>query len=123
MIVAGFGFRTGATDASFVDALARTGAQANAFATLDTKAAVLASFAHENKVPLIHVTPEALSRQATLTRSANAEEAHNTGSVAEAAALAAAGPHARLLGPRVISGDRMATCALAQGDSPQGDPK
>ena len=35
---------------------------------------------------------------------------------AEAAALAAAGPGARLLGPRVVSADRMATCALAEGN-------
>ncbi|MHA6346914.1 cobalamin biosynthesis protein, partial [Roseivivax sp. CAU 1761] len=40
---------------------------------------------------------------------------YDTGSVAEAAALAAAGPGARLLGPRAVSPDGCATCALAQG--------
>ena len=35
----------------------------------------------------------------------------------EAAALAAAGPNARLLAPRQISQDRLATCALAIGDA------
>ena len=38
---------------------------------------------------------------------------YRAGSVAEAAALAAAGPGARLLAPRMISADRMASCALA----------
>jgi len=37
-------------------------------------------------------------------------------SVAEAAALAAAGPGARLVGTRVISDDRLATAAIAEGD-------
>jgi cobalt-precorrin 5A hydrolase len=50
----------------------------------------------------------------TLTRSAQAMAAMNVNSVSEAAALAAAGPHARLLAPRVIVGP--VTCALAEGE-------
>jgi cobalt-precorrin 5A hydrolase len=41
--------------------------------------------------------------------------ARGVGSVAEAVALAAAGPGARIVVARVISSDRMATCAIAQG--------
>jgi cobalt-precorrin 5A hydrolase len=50
----------------------------------------------------------------TLTRSAPSMAAMNVHSVAEAAALAAAGPSARLLAPRVAVGP--VTCALAEGD-------
>jgi cobalt-precorrin 5A hydrolase len=51
----------------------------------------------------------------TLTRSARSKDTLNVQSVAEAAALAAAGPHSRLLAPRVAVGP--VTCALAEGDS------
>jgi cobalt-precorrin 5A hydrolase len=49
-----------------------------------------------------------------MTQSARVRERFGTGSVAEASALAAAGPGARLLGPRVISGDGLATAAIAE---------
>jgi cobalt-precorrin 5A hydrolase len=49
----------------------------------------------------------------TLTRSARSMAAMNVHSVAEAAALAAAGPESRLLAPRVAVGP--VTCALAEG--------
>jgi cobalt-precorrin 5A hydrolase len=50
----------------------------------------------------------------TLTRSTRSMAAMNVHSVAEAAALAAAGPNARLLAPRIAVGP--VTCALAEGD-------
>jgi cobalt-precorrin 5A hydrolase len=50
----------------------------------------------------------------TLTRSVRSKDTLNVQSVAEAAALAAAGPHSRLLAPRVAVGP--VTCALAEGD-------
>lgn len=50
----------------------------------------------------------------TLTRSARSMAAMNVHSVAEAAALAAAGPNARLLARRVAVGP--VTCALAEGE-------
>ena len=50
----------------------------------------------------------------TLTRSARSMDTFNVHSVAEAAALAAAGPGARLLAPRVAVGP--VTCALAEGE-------
>jgi cobalt-precorrin 5A hydrolase len=50
----------------------------------------------------------------TLTYSARSMQAMNVPSVAEAAALAAAGPQGRLLAPRVAVGP--VTCALAEGE-------
>jgi cobalt-precorrin 5A hydrolase len=50
----------------------------------------------------------------TLTRSARSMAAMKVHSVAEAAALAAAGPNAQLLVPRIAVGP--VTCALAEGE-------
>jgi len=50
----------------------------------------------------------------TLTRSARSMDTLNVQSVAEAAALAAAGPNSRLLAPRLAIGP--VTCALAEGE-------
>lgn len=50
----------------------------------------------------------------TLTRSVRSMAAMSVPSVAEAAALAGAGPNARLLAPRVAVGP--VTCALAEGE-------
>ncbi|WP_417628724.1 cobalamin biosynthesis protein [Pararhodobacter aggregans] len=112
MIVAGFGFSSRATLASLQGALAATGGRAEALATLADKAPALAPLAAALNLPLIAVEG-ALPR--TLTQSGASRAARGTGSVAEACALAAAGPGAYLLGPRAISPDRLATCALAEG--------
>jgi cobalt-precorrin 5A hydrolase len=66
---------------------------------------------------LLQLIPQPLLEAAnprTLTRSARSMAAMNVHSVAEAAALAAAGPRARLLAPRIAVGP--VTCALAEGD-------
>ena len=55
---------------------------------------------------------------ATPTQSQLITEKFGTGSVAEAAALAAAGPRARLITTRTVSQDRTATAAIAEGDGP-----
>ncbi|MCE7797115.1 cobalamin biosynthesis protein [Sphingobium sufflavum] len=116
-IVAGFGFRSGAAQASLADALqaAQAGHPAvSALAAPADKAVHVASLAETLGLPLIAVEAAALEGVATSTRSAASLAARNTGSVAEAVALAAAGPGARLLTTRHIAPDRMATCALAQ---------
>ena len=121
MIVAGFGFRAAATPESLRDALTRAaGSEAGAIwpgrlATLAAKAdaACMRDFAREAGLQVVAVSRAQAAGQATLTRSPAARAAHGTGSVAESCALAAAGFGARLLGPRVVSGDAMATCALA----------
>lgn len=117
MIVAGFGFRSGATLSALQDALAKAGGPQGVthLATLSAKAAGLQPLAHALNLPLMALDPEALKDVATLTRSDRVEAMFGTGSVAEAAALAAAGQGARLRGPRAVSADGTATAAIAEG--------
>ncbi len=65
-------------------------------------------------LPILSIPPEALAAQPVQTHSPRVQSRYNTGSLAEAAALAAAGPGARLTGPRVTSPDGMATAAIAE---------
>lgn len=120
MIAAGFGFRSGATEASLADAFAKAAGarRPGLLATAEAKAAAPAfrALAQRIGVDAVGVAGEDLKRQICETRSPASEAAYGVGSVAEAAALAAAGPGARLLAPRVVSADRLATCALAMGD-------
>ena len=120
MIVAGFGFQSGATAASLRDALAQTGSDTvvDAIATLEDKASAsgFRSLGAEMSLPIVAVSAAALHRQVTHTQSVASWAARGSGSVAEAAALAAAGPGAKLLAPRVKSSDGKATCALATGE-------
>jgi len=115
MIVAGFGFTSNATTASLADALAQHDVQPDALATLSEKAAALQGLADAQALPVIAVTPQDAATQTTLTHSPRSHAEKGTPSVAEATALAAAGPDATLTGSRSISQDRMATCAIAQG--------
>ncbi|SDA10580.1 cobalamin biosynthesis protein [Sphingomonas sp. NFR15] len=118
MIVAGFGHRAGAEASSLSAALALAqagGRPVTALAAPADKTALLAPLARALALPLIAVTPEALRSADTATRSAFSLIARGIGSVAEAAALAAAGPRALLITRRHISPDRMATCAIAEG--------
>ena len=118
MIVAGFGFRSGVGLASLWAALAvaqREQLRVTHLATASDKLQALAPLAEALGLPLAGVSTEALAEAFTLTSSAASRAARGTGSVAEASALAAAGPGARLLAPRHISADRMAACAIAEG--------
>ncbi len=116
MRVAGFGFRSAATIASLRDALERAGGRVDRLATSIDKAATPAfrAFAGEMRLPVLAVASEGLALQPTITQSTRVAERFGTGSLAEAAALAGAGPRARLLGPRVVSGDGLATAAIAE---------
>lgn len=121
MIVAGFGYRNGATVASLraVLALAQAGQpRVTRLAAPADKVALLAPLAEALALPLTAVSPAELAATPTPTRSPASLAARGTGSVAEAAALAAAGDGATLLAHRHISPDRMATCAIAQGPQP-----
>lgn len=119
MKIAGLGFRSAVDVASLRDALARAGGSngVTALATLDEKAGATAlkALAAELALPVYGVTPEAMAMVETLTQSAQVAARLGLGSVAEAAALVMAGPAARLLGPRVVSGDGLATAAIAEG--------
>lgn len=119
MIVAGFGFSNGATVDSLKTAyeLASSNHSIDALATVADKKehAALTTFVEYTGLPLNFVSPGDLAGQRTLTCSPRSRASYGTGSVAEASALAAAGPGARLLSPRHISDDRLATCAIAIG--------
>ncbi|WP_449468830.1 cobalamin biosynthesis protein [Sphingobium chungangianum] len=115
MIVAGFGCRSGAGEDALRAALDAHGAGVTALATLAHKEALLAPLARALNLPLILIDPCAIEGADTPTRSAASLTAYGTGSVAEAVALMAAGPGARLITTRIISSDGQATCALAQG--------
>ena len=118
MIVAGFGCRRAAGPGSLQDALAaanRHGLPLTALATLEDREALLAPLATALRLPLILLDPDLIDGVDTTTRSAPSLIAYRTGSVAEAAALAAIGPNARLIVTRIVSPDRQATCAIAEG--------
>lgn len=118
MIVAGFGFRSGVTLMALQDALIKAGGPQGVthLATLAAKADGLGPLGHALGLPVLALQPEALQGQRTLTRSDRVEALFGTGSVAEAAALAAAGKGARLRGPRAVSADGTATAAIAEGE-------
>jgi cobalt-precorrin 5A hydrolase len=127
MIAAGIGLRpgTGETDirACLDLALARLDLTADAIgciATTATRAAEpgLASLAVGLGVPVVGIPDEALRGEdaGCATRSSRVVALYGVGSVAEAAALAAAGPQASLILPRLSLG--RVTCALARGAKP-----
>lgn len=123
MIVAGLGFSSAATVSSLRAAYdaAAASRDVTALATVADKEghAALTVFAEELSLPLHFVAAADLAGQRTLTCSTRSRATYGTGSVAEASALAAAGKlfglGARLVSPRQISDDRLATCAIAIG--------
>jgi cobalt-precorrin 5A hydrolase len=119
VIFAGLGFRgdTRADDLLAVihDAGIRAGCAVDAIAVPDFKADdACAQAAATLGLKLIRVSRDALKGEQgrCLTRSDVAEKATGFACVAEAAALAAAGPGGRLLLPRIAT--QTATCALAE---------
>ncbi|MCT4373621.1 cobalamin biosynthesis protein, partial [Yangia mangrovi] len=88
MIVAGFGFRQGASASSLRDAYdhARTGLAAGGLATAEDKAAAPAfrALAETLGLPIRGIPASQLCTQATLTRSPRVLDERATGSVAEA---------------------------------------
>ena len=115
MIVAGFGFSTQASADSIADAMRQHAVQPDALATLDRKAQALRDMTRATGLPVIAVSQAVAEGQSTQTQSHRSLAETNTPSVAEATALAAAGPGATLIGQRTVSHDRMATCAIAKG--------
>ncbi len=118
MIIAGLGFRKDAGVDSLRDALLRAGGQnATALATAADKADAqsIRQLAAERGLQIHAIPTDLLAKQPVLTHSPRVAQLYGTGSLAEAAALAAAGAGAKLLGPRVTSIDGKATAALATG--------
>lgn len=128
MIVAGIGCRRGASadqiEAVIAAALARVGLAEERLAMIATAALKggergIMDAAAARGVPLVLVPQDDLEAAGTRTLSYSDRVVAIMGvpSLAEAAALAAAGAASRLIAPRIAVGP--ATCALAQtGDAP-----
>lgn len=119
MIAAGIGFRSSATPKSLQSAYDMA-CRAAGIAAVDTLAsiaektssAILQKFAADKSVPLQSVI---ITGVITPTQSARIQAQYGTGSIAEAAALVAAGPNARLICPRITSPCGRVTIAIAGG--------
>ena len=121
-VIAGIGCRTGVAASDIIAAV--DGALA-AHALDRSRLRSLAIVPRKSREPAIHEAAMALgvavdlpsttalddADRRTVTRSGISREVSGYGSASEAAALAAAGPGGRLLGPRFVSGG--VTCALA----------
>ncbi len=117
MIVAGIGFNTSATPKSLARALqgamdAARIARVDALASARAKSedTTLTSFAADFGLPLLAVDVAGII---TPSQSPRVLAMFGTGSLAEAAALAAAGPNARLIARITTSPCGRATCAIA----------
>ncbi len=117
MTVAGLGCRRGVSVAAVLAAVeaARGGRRLDALATVQAKCGepALAEAARRLGLPLL-VGAVADGDPRLISRSAVSRAATGSGSASEAAALAAAGPAARLVGPRLALGP--VTCAIAVGE-------
>ena len=116
MRVAGFGCRAGVTREALAALLGIAEAEAGAVAALAcpphrADEPGLRALASARRLPLNAVPVAGVE---TPTRSARIAECYGTGSVAEAAALVAAGPGARITRTRIVASDGMATCAIAE---------
>jgi cobalt-precorrin 5A hydrolase len=128
MIVAGVGCRAGASareiEAVIAVAFDRAGLDASALRMIATSSAKgaeqgIADAASRRGVKFVVVAQDAFEAAGAraVTRSERVLKLTGVPSVSEAAALAAGGPDARLIVPRVTLGP--ATCALASvGDAP-----
>jgi cobalt-precorrin 5A hydrolase len=117
-MVAGIGCRSGVSAEQVESALAAALGPGRRLAIIATPRAkghepgIIAAAAARG-VPLVLISQADLeaASDTTVTHSDHSMAAMNVHSVAEAAALAAAGPRSRLLGPRIAVGP--VTCALA----------
>lgn len=113
--VAGIGCRAGATPEALRTALRRaealTGAPVDRLATIASRVDQLAVLG----LPVQAVSVQGIETQ---TKSARIMAAYGTGSLAEAAALVAAGPGARLVLPRQVLAQGAVTIAIAEGALP-----
>ncbi len=125
MIVAGVGCKRGSSTEAVLKAVAAALSRhalecsnLGALATSNRKATELGihEAAAKLSVPLHAISDEALrdAQKGTLTHSSLSMAVSGVSSLSEAAALAAAGPRSRLLGPRLANEN--VTCALASDD-------
>lgn len=114
----GIGCRQQASMASLQDVLTQLDCKQGSFAAMATSLSrsthsSLMKLAVELELPLLGISPELLAGQCTHTQSIRQQALFGTGSLAEAAALAAAGADGQLLVTRRVSADGMATAAVA----------
>lgn len=139
MKVAGIGFRAAATLADLRAALDLTGLQVDALASITEKTQMpaLRQLAQELQLPLLALAETDIAGEQTLSCSARIKARFATGSLAEACALVAARQggagqiptgqiaaseaktgaapvRSRLIAPRVVTADGMATAAIAE---------
>ncbi len=125
-LVAGLGLRPGTSEADILACLDQAlslaglaGAATPRFATLASRAAEagIVAAAANRSAELVAVPDEALKgfEAACATRSTRIASLYGVGSVAEAAALAAAGPGGTLVQPRIATA--RVTCALARSSA------
>ena len=121
IVIAGFGFRASAVLESLTSALekAADGLAVTGFAAPADKInhPALTALARHCDLPLYAIDTETIKAINTATQSAIVLEKRQTGSVAEAAALALFNSTAKLICIRQISADGRAVCALAMGES------
>ena len=123
LIFAGFGFRKYAELECFLEVLHlmskkhKEDGELVAISTIVGKARypVFQMLAKETGLKVISLDIKDIIKQNTSSFSEISMRLYQTGSLAEASALAAAGKNSTLLGCRMISGKRMATCAFAKG--------
>lgn len=108
MRIAGLGFRKSATTAQLAEALEAAGG-AGALATAWDKAAALAALG----LP-VHAIPRPALEAHARPGSARVQALYGTGSLAESAALAAAGPGATLIQPRRSFAQGAVVVAIAE---------
>jgi cobalt-precorrin 5A hydrolase len=123
VIAIGIGCRSGASPSNIVSLVQRTLGDAGIhggkvkLVSIDTKKdeAGLIKAARLLSMPLVFLPREALAARSAdvSTRSARVESLYDLPSIAETAALAAAGTGSRLIGSRVTAG--AVTCAIAIG--------
>lgn len=118
MKVVGLGLRASAGLASLEELLRRLNVTPNARLALPAfrQAHPLVRELQAHGFSISFISRAALNGVSTPTRSPRILARYGTGSIAEACALVAAGPAARLIHLRVVSADGGATAALAQSD-------
>ena len=117
IMIAGFGFRHTATSSSFASLLATTG-----YGDKIDKIAVPADkashpeflrFCADTGVEIISIEQHQIAQIHTPSQSESSRQYRDTGSVCEAVALCAAGADSVIICRKIISDDRLASCAIS----------
>ena len=123
LIFAGFGFRKYAELGCFLEVLNlmchkyKEDGELVAISTISEKAGypVFQILSKKTKLKVVSIDIKDIIKQNTISFSEISMRLYQTGSLAEASALAAAGKNSKLLGCRIISMRRTTTCAFAKG--------